>query len=86
VCLGIDRSGYIQIATVRLPPSWELNDVALLLSHHFDVTNHKRIVDSDAYTGSQAGSVGGANSDFRDPHGTPLVPKVCRAALTLDAV
>src|SRR5215467_6216238 len=85
-CFGIDRSCYIQIATVRLPPSRKLNNVPLPPLNHLDVSNHKRIVDGDAYTRSEATGIGWADSYFGDLHGTPLEPKVCRAELNLDAV
>jgi len=70
-------SGNFRISTARLPFSRELNKISLHEADHFEISDDKGIVDSDAYTRPHATTIDKANSDPGDLHGIVLEPKVC---------
>ena len=76
-CFGVDRTGNLRICAARLPFSRELNEISLTEADHFEISDDKGIIDSDAYTGLHATTIDTANSDFGDLHGIVFEPKVC---------
>jgi len=74
---GINRSGNLRIATARLPFFRKLNKISLPEPDYFGLSDHKGIVDSDAYTRPHVTTISKPNSDFGDLHGISLEPIVC---------
>src|SRR5207302_10268070 len=76
-CFVIDRNVNFRIAAVRLSFSPELDKISPLEPAHFEISDHKGIIDGDAYARLYSTGIGRTNSDFGDPHGISLKPRMC---------